>query len=557
MIYFLIRILKGREGSQSSFLANLKLFDFSKGWGGIKRVVQILMLVGLCLPPAFSAEKNAGGKSPEMFSMTWPQQPTRPYTLKPGETINDVASKYHISLDDLRRMNVYRVFANSFEHVKAGDELDVPAVEQTADPKREKLAGSVSSGKDNSSDDDVAEERIAGAATQVGGMLSIGVNKDKNAAGAMARGIVTSRTNEEIQKWFNQFGTARIRLNVDNEFSMKNSQADILLPIWEQANLLTFAQSSVHRTDSRNQINQGVGVRYFTANVMYGSNIFLDYDLSRSHSRLGWGGEYGMDYFKLTANGYFRLSGWRDSPDMEDYRERPSNGWDLRVEGYLPRYPQLGAKLVFEQYYGDKVALFDKNSLLQDPYAVTYGVNYTPFPLLTFNVEQRAGKSGKNDTEFGLEFSYQIGTPLEKQLAGSKVASRRSLLGSRYDLVDRRNDIVLEYQKKEVIHLFVTNMIRGSAGQMKSVTVSVTSTYALSRIEWNDASLLANGGQVTQVSEKQYNIVLPVYQTGPAAQNTYDLGVTAYDIKGNTSSTEHIAVIVDPAVVDGDKSSFT
>lgn len=33
------------------------------------------------------------------------------------------------------------------------------------------------------------------------------------------------------------------------------------------------------------------------------------------------------------------------------------------MESWLPFYPQLGAKLVYEQYYGDEVALFGTDNL--------------------------------------------------------------------------------------------------------------------------------------------------------------------------------------------------
>lgn len=37
---------------------------------------------------------------------------------------------------------------------------------------------------------------------------------------------------------------------------------------------------------------------------------------------------------------------------------------------------------------------------------------------------------------------------MQKQLDPNEVAARRSLAGSRYELVDRNNNIVLEYRKK-------------------------------------------------------------------------------------------------------------
>ncbi len=55
------------------------------------------------------------------------------------------------------------------------------------------------------------------------------------------------------------------------------------------------------------------------------------------HTRIGVGAEYWRDYLKLSANGYIRASGWKKSPDVEDYQERPANGWDIRAEGYFTR----------------------------------------------------------------------------------------------------------------------------------------------------------------------------------------------------------------------------
>lgn len=66
-------------------------------------------------------------------------------------------------------------------------------------------------------------------------------------------------------------------------------------------------------------------------------------------------------------------------------------GWDIRAEAWLPSYPQLGGKIVFEQYYGDEVALFGTDNLEKDPYAVTLGLNYQPVPLLTVGTDYKAG----------------------------------------------------------------------------------------------------------------------------------------------------------------------
>ena len=52
---------------------------------------------------------------------------------------------------------------------------------------------------------------------------------------------------------------------------------------------------------------------------MAGVNTFIDHDLSRSHTRIGVGAEYWRDYLKLSANGYIRASGWKKSPDVQNF----------------------------------------------------------------------------------------------------------------------------------------------------------------------------------------------------------------------------------------------
>ncbi|MEI9540184.1 inverse autotransporter beta domain-containing protein, partial [Enterobacter cancerogenus] len=83
---------------------------------------------------------------------------------------------------------------------------------------------------------------------------------------------------------------------------------------------------------------------------MFGANSFVDYDLSRDHARAGAGLEYWRDFLKLGFNGYTHLTSWKDSPDLDNYQERPANGWDIRAQAWLPSLPQLGGKLTYEQY---------------------------------------------------------------------------------------------------------------------------------------------------------------------------------------------------------------
>ncbi|HDP9339265.1 TPA: inverse autotransporter adhesin YeeJ, partial [Escherichia coli] len=346
---------------------------------------------------------------------------------------------------------------------------------------------------------------------------------------------------------------------VDEDFSLKNSQFDFLHPWYETPDNLFFSQHTLHRTDERTQINNGLGWRHFTPTWMSGINFFFDHDLSRYHSRAGIGAEYWRDYLKLSSNGYLPLTNWRSAPELDnDYEARPANGWDVRAEGWLPAWPHLGGKLVYEQYYGDEVALFDKDDRQSNPHTITAGLNYTPFPLMTFSAEQRQGKQGENDTRFAVDFTWQPGSAMQKQLDPNEVAARRSLAGSRYDLVDRNNNIVLEYRKKELVRLTLTDPVTGKSGEVKSLVSSLQTKYALKGYNVEATALEAAGGKVVTTG-KDILVTLPAYRftSTPETDNTWPIEVTAEDVKGNLSNREQSMVVVQAPTLSQKDSSVS
>ena len=389
--------------------------------------------------------------------------------------------------------------------------------------------------------EDKQARKLAGYASQAGSFLAQHPHGDT--AASLVRNMGKDAVGDEIQQWLSQFGTARVQLDANPHFSLQNSQLDLLVPLYEQKDSLVFTQGSLHRTDDRTQSNLGVGLRYFAPDYMLGGNLFWDYDISRYHARMGGGVEYWRDFIRFGANGYLGLTGWRASPDLVDYEERPANGWDLRAQAWLPWLPQLGGKLTWEQYYGREVALLGVDSRQQNPNALTAGINYTPVPLVTLGAEHRMEHDGKSDTRFSLGVNYQFGVPLRSQLEPSAVAAMRSLAGSRHDLVERNNNIVLAYRKKAMIQLQTADQVTGYAGEQRSLGVSVTSVYGLSRIDWDAAALTAAGGEIVQ-SDGDWAVVLPAYQSGKAGINTYHIGGVAVGNRGNRSvrSTTEVTV---------------
>ncbi|WP_149506764.1 inverse autotransporter beta domain-containing protein [Escherichia albertii] len=500
---------------------------------GICLITQTIFPVMAAAPTHIKDNTHQSVSTPS----TQPNVRTTPYMLGVLESPQTVAARFGITVDELRRLNQFRTFARGFDNVRQGDELDVPLMANNLAGRNLKEMQAERDGKD-------PQLQVAEVAQRGGSLLSQEINSDY--AEDMARGWVASSASAQASDWLSRWGTAQVSLGIDEDFSLKSSSVDFLHPWYETPNNLVFSQHTLHRTDDRTQTNHGIGWRYFASDWMSGANLFIDHDLTRYHTRTGMGIEYWRDYLKLGGNAYLRLSNWRSAPELDnDYEARPANGWDLRAEGWLPVWPQLGGKLVFEQYYGDEVALFGKDERQNDPYSITAGLSYTPVPLISFSAEQRQGKQGENDTKIGMELTLQTGHSLQKQLDPDEVAARRSLVGSRYDLVDRNNNIILEYRKKELIRLTLTDPLKGNPGEVKSLVSSLQTKYALKAYGIDAAILQSAGGEVA-VSGKDIQVTIPPYRftATPETDNAFPIAVTAEDTKGNYSRREESMVVV-------------
>lgn len=373
----------------------------------------------------------------------------------------------------------------------------------------------------------------------------------------IAHSMANDMTNQEIKNWLNQFGTAQVNVNFNKKLSLKESSIDWLIPWHESLSHVFFSQFGFRNKDSRNTLNIGAGARIAQEAWMYGFNTFYDNDFTGHNQRIGFGVEAWADYLQLSANGYFRLNGWHQSRDFSDYNERPVSGGDLRAKAYLPAHPQLGGKLIYEQYSGERVALFGKDNLQRNPYAVTAGLNYTPIPLFTLGVDQRMGKSRKHETQWNFQMDYRLGESFYSQVSSSAIAGTRLLTESRYNLVERNNNIVLDYQKKNILKLILSPVkIVGQPGQSYPISARVQAQYGVKHIVWNDANWVAAGGKLIPFSATQFSLLLPPYQRvaqtdqtavrshAEQAANTYTLSAVAVDDHGNRSNSSELTITI-------------
>ncbi|MGS7193188.1 Ig-like domain-containing protein, partial [Enterobacter cloacae subsp. dissolvens] len=401
---------------------------------------------------------------------------------------------------------------------------------------------------EKSSNNDSAERVVAGGASRAGQLLSS--DDSTRATINYAKGIAESLINNEINDWLNQKGNGRISIGSD-----KTVSGDVLVPLSESDNSLLFTQGGLRTKEDRNTVNLGVGYRQYAGDWMYGVNSFYDYDYTGKNARLGVGTEAWTNYLKLAVNGYFGLTDWHQSKisSMRDYDERPANGFDLRAEAWLPSWPQLGGKLKYEQYFGKGIDLgtgsVSPDKLKDNPKALTAGLTYTPFPLISFSGERSIGD--RNQTRVGMDLNYRFGVPLHQQLNSDSVDMMRSLAGNRYELVDRNYDIVMQYRKQELLRISLPETVNAQAADTVRIPVTVhKAKYGLKDTEWTPSvEFVTNGGSLRKVSATEVEVKVPAYawntRTGQAQE--YTLKAVGTDANGNRSNTASTIIRVAPS----------
>lgn len=515
-------------------------------------VIQGLFPVAAAFIPAHSQAQSISRTSAPMSEMRCAQLQSdyinrayakKAHTIVAGESLNDVAAHSHISLKTLRELNRWKTTEDSdFYRLRAGEWLWTPDWQNESIPDAFlKLCDTTHSATivKKSVHSSVLEHNVASFAQQAGNLAQ---SRNKSAAAeSLAIGRANSAANHQVEQFLNRFGHARVAMNIDKEFHLDGSSADWLLPITDEKDQLGFGQLGFHSRDHYRTLNMGYGYRQWYTDFMLGINGFIDQEVTNDHTRAGFGAEYWRDYTHLSANSYIGLTGWKESKRHTDYDEKPANGFDIRSEFYAPALPELGAKFMYEQYFGKSVALFGFDERQRNPLAFTAGLNYTPIPLLTTGLDYTIGKSGATNTSISLQFNYNFGDSWEDQISPDSVRALRTLSGSRYDFVDRNYNMVMQYKKQDLIKLTLPSVVSGEVLTHQNLMVNVKSKYNVNDVQWNAPQLFSAGGSIVKRADSTYDITLPT------TAGSYPVSAIAHDVKGNSSNAASMQIVASAA----------
>ncbi|MFM5429216.1 inverse autotransporter beta domain-containing protein, partial [Aeromonas veronii] len=484
-----------------------------------------------------------------------------PYRVVAGDTLYRIALRHGLTVEALLKLN-QGGGALKDDLIKIGQVIYVPAMIVQELPSLGGEKGVLDEGE-------VTERFIASQASRLGNSYGksdeknlkdtrYGSNKQmensrdsfaKQEAGyikSQVKSAFQSEANERVRALLGGFGSVEVELAFDNDFKLRKYSADVLTPFVDTSERMLFVQSGGRYDDitERTIFNLGVGQRHFYKEWMLGYNAFFDYDVTRRHSRLGLGVEAWADNLKLSTNLYTPLSGWKNSPDFDEYLERAARGFDFNAKYYLPNYPQVGVSARLEQYFGDEVDLVGNKNLERNPYAGTVGVEWQPVPLLKVGFDHRTLKGGQSDSSINLGMEWRFGASFDEMLNPANVVPSRQLQGMRHDLVERNNNIVLEYKEKErtvaIEHADVTG-VSGDVIQLNPM-VSISKGNIVSW-RWEASEPLLMGG-VSDANAQMPSLTLPELPPDIFINKEFGLFLTVTDERGQTYQSPRIPVVV-------------
>ncbi|HCT4964792.1 TPA: YchO/YchP family invasin [Citrobacter koseri] len=356
------------------------------------------------------------------------------------------------------------------------------------------------------------------------------------------RDAVSEQVNHQLESWLSPWGNASVDLRIDNEGSFTGSRGGWFIPWQDNTRYLTWSQLGLTQQDDGLVSNVGIGQRWARDGWLLGYNTFYDNLLDENLQRAGFGAEAWGEYLRLSANYYQPFASWHEQTTALE--QRMARGYDVTAQMRMPFYQHLNTSVSVEQYFGERVDLFDSGTGYHNPVAVKLGLNYTPVPLVTVTAQHKQGESGVSQNNLGLNLNYRFGVPLNKQLSASEVAESQSLRGSRYDNPQRNNLPTMEYRQRKTLTVFLaTPPWDLQPGETVPLKVQIRSRHGVRHVTWQgDTQALSLTAGAKADSSEGWTIIMPAWDSSEGATNRWRLSVVVEDEQGQRVSSNEITL---------------
>ncbi|MBU9836035.1 YchO/YchP family invasin [Rahnella sp. L72c] len=391
------------------------------------------------------------------------------------------------------------------------------------------------------------EKQLATALKELGTTTADSDDPLRVQAETLALSQAAKLVQKETSSLLSPLGTVSTSLDMTGH-NLDGSSGRLFSPLYQSETNLVYSQIGLQSETDATVGNFGLGQRFNTGTWMLGYNAFVDNDFDHQLTRGSLGAEAGTDYLRFSTNYYQPFSSYKADSSTSAQLRRQARGYDITTKGYLPFYRQLGASLSYEQYFGNQVDLFGNGTRQSNPSAVSFGVNYTPVPIVTVMAEHQAGQDGDNQDVVKLTLNYRLGVPLSQQLSSQNVAAARSLRGSRMDMVDRNNMPVMEFKQRKTLSVFLAtppwSLQPGETVPLKLQLHALNSVVALS---WQgDTQALSLTPPANNRNPDGWSVIVPPWDDSPDATNIYHLSVTVEDSKSQKVTSNWITLNVSP-----------
>lgn len=211
----------------------------------------------------------------------------------------------------------------------------------------------------------------------------------------------------------------------------------------EDNNKFIFNQASLVDFNDRKTLNLGLGIRHINDNetIIYGANIFYDYERNSKHKRSGIGAEYITSLGEIRVNKYKAISG---TLAYKGVNEAALDGHDVRLSYNLP-------VLYSSSLFYNEGSWKDGKSYKTD--TKEWGVKGEVLPNLHLSISSQKKNNANKTTVSALSYAVPFGKSASQKIMqnGEFTSKLKNIRNALYKPVKRENRIM-----KKSISLGVT-----------------------------------------------------------------------------------------------------